>query len=137
MTTTITTNPAPPGNLEQFLSANLAEFRPLAYYDKHLDCIRVQIRDCSISEKRINRIFTVMEPNYSTDFGSCYVGFTIKGIRHLFNQLGLPLEGSYQLAELLDRIVRRFPESTVLNVTENLKGDKELGELQVDFAKAA
>lgn len=27
------------------------EFVPFAYYDKHLDCIRVQIKDCSVIEK--------------------------------------------------------------------------------------
>jgi hypothetical protein len=56
----------------------IAEFRPIAYFDKNMDCIRVLTHDCSVTEHRISEFFTVFEQNYPTNFGPKYVGFTIK-----------------------------------------------------------
>ena len=39
-------------------------FTLCAYYDKHMDCIRVQSRDCSITEERRDALFTVLKDNY-------------------------------------------------------------------------
>jgi hypothetical protein len=72
------------------------EFKPLAYYDKHLDCIRVRIRDCSVIEEKLSKIFTVLRASH-TDYQT-YVGFNIKGVRYLFEQLGLKPEGVFALA---------------------------------------
>ena len=58
-------------------------FRPLVYYDPRLDCIRVIVRDCSVTESRIDEIFTVLEDNYHTINQEKYVGFTIKGVRYI------------------------------------------------------
>ena len=65
-------------------------FRPMAYYDKHLDCIRVEIRDCSITEHRCGEILTVLEDNHPENDQGKYVGFTIKGVGHVFEELSLP-----------------------------------------------
>ena len=113
---------------------NIPVFQPFAYYDKHLDCIRVQTHDCSITEKRINRIFTVLLPNhYEVD--SEFVGFNIKGIRHLFNQIGLQLEGVVTLTTVFEGIIKWFPEKTMLNVIRKLQTDCE--QLEIHFDEAA
>src|SRR2546430_2639276 len=81
-------------------------FVPVAYYDGHMDCIRVLTHDRSVTEHRLDGFFTVYECNNRGPFDPQYVGFTIKGVRHLFSQAGLPLDGVYKLAELIDRLVR-------------------------------
>ena len=90
-------------------SVSFDTFRPIAYYDKHMDCIRVVTHDRSVTEHRINDFFTIHECNHSGAFDPQYVGFTIKGVRHLFNEYGLPLDRVYRLAELIDRLVRAWP----------------------------
>ena len=52
-------------DLNAFMAENLSEdFQPFAYFDKHMDCIRVKIRDCSVTEVRLSRMFTVLKPNH-------------------------------------------------------------------------
>jgi hypothetical protein len=88
-------------------------FQPCAYYDKHLDCIRVQLRDCSFTEIRLNRVFTIYQANHVTNVE--YVGFSIKGIRHLFERLRhpRPKEGPVLLAEIMDEMIKADPESLI------------------------
>ncbi len=114
----------------------LAEFQPVAYYDKHMDCIRVIVRDCSVTEHRINDMFTVMEDNSPQRGQHRYMGFAIKGIRHLFDQLGLELGGVHRVADILQAMVRKDKNfahaiitDVILDATEN--------DLEVDFAEAA
>ncbi len=111
---------------------SIPEFQPFAFYDKHLDCIRVQIVDCSVTEERVNRIFTVLKPNYD-DAGPQFVGFNIKGIRHLFNQIRLPLEGVIRLTDIIDGIVKNFPESTVLSVIRKVQTNDKYDDLEIQF----
>jgi len=114
------------------LLKDIPVFKPVAYYDKHLDCIRVKIRDCSVTEERVNRIFTVLKPN-NCDVSSPYVGFNIKGIRHLFNQLKIPLTGIVRLVDIIDGIVKQFPEGTILSVIRSVETTDEYQDLEVDF----
>lgn len=103
------TSPTFMGGFEQFLKENPGqEFRPFAFYDKHLDCIRVQTRDCSFKEIRLDKIFTVLQANHTT--GIEYVGFTIKGVRHLTERLGLPKTGPVMLAAIIDAIIKQNPD---------------------------
>jgi hypothetical protein len=62
-------------------------FRPVAYFDKHMDCIRVLTHDRSVTEHRINEFYTLYETNFPGPFDPKYVGFTIKGIRSLFSEV--------------------------------------------------
>ena len=101
-----------------FKEYQMQAFEPLAYYDKHMDCIRVIVRDCSITEHRINEMFTLMEDNHPTQGQHRYVGFTIKGIRHLFDQLNLPLDGVLRVSDILQKIVRENPDRTVALITD-------------------
>lgn len=82
-------------------------FRPCAYFDEPLDCIRVIARDCSVTETRISRVLTILEDNYPAPNGGreLYVGFTIKGARHFCQQHGIDLSVPVKLTELLDRIL--------------------------------
>lgn len=113
-------------------------FKPVAYYDQHMDFIRVMTRDVSVTEHRIDGFFTVHECNHRGSTDPRYVGFTIKGVRHLFNEIGLPLDGVYKLTEVIDRLVRYKPGSVM---SETLKIIFEASEptedLEIDFKEAA
>ena len=95
------------GNAEALVREALAcqgEFRPCAWFDSPLDCIRIVVRDCSHSEIRINRFLTVLEANYSNE--PEYIGFTLKGMRHLCKEHGIRLDTPVKLAQLFDVILR-------------------------------
>lgn len=103
-----------------------AKFKPFAYYDKHLDCIRVRIRDCSMVEIRMNPIFT-MVTNAQSDQP---VGFNIKGVRYLFENVGLAPKRVYQLTSILDAIAKVFPDEALQRVREVFK---EFVEIEIDL----
>jgi hypothetical protein len=90
------------------------EFRPCAFFDVRLDCIRVIARDCSVLETRINPCLTVLEDNYYQEVGrKQYVGFTVKGARYFCNKYGLSMSVPIQIGALLDAILKAFPDLTV------------------------
>lgn len=115
----------------------IEKFQPVAYYDKHMDCLRIFIRDCSVTEKRVDRFLTLHKTNHAGQFGPKYVGFTIKGIRHLFDELGLPLHGIYSLTEIVDRIVKLHPGSTMSSILEFVYAgfEEHTTDLQVDLER--
>jgi hypothetical protein len=116
----------------------IGKFVPVAYYDKHMDCIRVLTHDRSITEHRLDGFFTLYECNNRGPFDPEYVGFTIKGVSHLFAQVGIPLDGIYKLAELVDRLVRHQPASTMSHMLRLIYKDyARTGDLEVDFKNAA
>jgi hypothetical protein len=114
------------------LDGRLAEFKPFAYYDKHLDCIRVQLRDCSVREERKNKIFTVLRSNH--DNAGAFVGCNIKGVRHVFDKIGMEMKGVVTLTILLDAIAKYFPEASVATTVANISRGLETSELEVSFA---
>lgn len=114
---------------------SLAEFTPVAYYDKHMDCIRVLVVNRSVSEHRIDETFTVFECNHRGPLDPEYAGFSIKGIRHLFNEIDLPLEGVYRLTDLIQRIVSYKPGSAMSELLKMIFRDyKHAGDLPVDLS---
>ena len=115
-------------------------FVPIAFYDKHMDCIRVITHDRSVTEHRLDGLITVLECNNRGPFDPLYVGFTIKGARHLFAQIGLALEGVYRLAELIERIVRHQPGSAVAEMLKLVYQDphyRATSDLEISFKDAA
>lgn len=121
-----------------FLKENpIKTFSPLAYYDKHLDCIRVKIRDCSVTETRLDRVFTIIEDNYPEPGQDKYVGFTIKGVQHLFKRLGIPLGGVLKITDLLNQIVAQCPQEIMSAALAQFEPMLRNTELKVDFAEAA
>lgn len=116
----------------------LSQFVPVAYYDKHMDCIRVLTHDRSVTEHRLDGFFTLHELNHRGPLDPQYVGFTIKGVRHLFAQAGLPLDRVYKLAELIDGLVRHQPGSTMAETLRLIfKNHETTGDLEVDLKQAA
>jgi hypothetical protein len=90
------------------------EFRPCAFFDVRLDCIRVIARDCSVLETRINPYLTVLEDNYYQEAGrKQYVGFTVKGARYFCNKYGLSMSAPIEIGALLDAILKAFPDLAV------------------------
>ena len=93
----------------------LPPFQPLAYYDKHLDVIRVQMLDCSICEERLDHIMTIYHANHhpNSDGINDVVGFAIKGVRRLLMELGVvEKEGQVELAELLNKLFKKYPSQS-------------------------
>jgi hypothetical protein len=100
--------------VKQAFATHPGEFRPCAFFDDRLDCIRVIARDCSVLEERINDRVTVMIDNhYPANGRKQYVGFVIKGARHFCHQQGLNLSKSIKITALLDAVVRSSPEIVV------------------------
>ena len=94
--------------------ASWAGFRPCAFFDENLDCIRVIARDCSVLEERINDRVTVLIDNYHPNRGAKkYVGFTIKGAKHFCREQGWDARKSIKMTTLLDALLARFPELVV------------------------
>lgn len=116
----------------------IAPFKPVAYYDKHMDCIRVVTHDRSVTEHRIDSFITIHECNHRGQHDPQYVGFTIKGIHYLFEQIGRTLEGVLRLTDLIDEIVRHQPESTMSIMLSLISRDQEAAsDLEIDFKEAA
>ena len=111
----------------------LESFVPVAYYDKHMDCIRVMTHDRSVTEHRIDEFLTVHECNHRSQFDPEYVGFTIKGIRHIFSEVGLPLDGVYKLTDIIDKIVTRMPGTATADLLKTYKDYQDAGDLTIDF----
>ncbi len=120
------------GELSTFM-AELQEFEPYAYFDKHMDCIRVKLADCSVTERRMNRIFTMLVPNDSA-MGDKAVGVTIKGVAHLFDRCGLPMVGIVSLASIIDAIVKCFRDASAVRIQEEMA--TAISKLQVNFDDA-
>lgn len=115
----------------------IGQFCPVAYYDKHLDCIRVFTHDRSTTELRLSEIFTVYEANHRTGFDPEFVGFSIKGIRKLFHEIGLEIHGAYRLADVFDSLVKKAPGSVSTQSRLLFNQFQNVGDLNLDFAEAA
>jgi hypothetical protein len=91
------------------------EFRPCAFFDDRLDCIRVIARDCSVYETRVNDRLTVLIDNYPDQSGrKKYVGFTIKGARHFCREYNLGATTSISMTALFDALLASSPEPAVM-----------------------
>lgn len=121
-----------PSELNEFMAMNLGEFKPFAYFDKHMDCIRVLIQDVSVTEERLSKFFTIAKPNNSP-FSGYRVGFTIKGVAHLFNRAGIPLSGVKSLVDILDEIVKELPHAAVKQVSEEFSSVLRANKLEINF----
>ena len=99
--------------LEELVNGTFSDeavaFRPCAFFDEGLDCIRVIARDCSVVEERVSEHVTVLMDNYYPEPGRRqYVGFTIKGARHLCKQHGWDTARSIEMAQLLDAVASSY-----------------------------
>lgn len=122
-------------NLDAFMAENLNEFKPFAYFDKHMDCVRVKFQDCSVTEVRLNRFLTVLKPNHNKSNG--IAGFTIKGFAYLFNGLGWSKDNPYKVAELLNAIVSKYPDGESIKLKKQVEGNSACENLLIHFADFA
>lgn len=93
-------------------SEQQGKFKPCAFLDDRLDCIRVIARDCSTLEERINDRLTVLIDNHPIGEKK-YVGFTVKGARHFCHEHNLNLS-ALKLTQVADALLRTFPDPTVM-----------------------
>lgn len=101
-------------SLSDFMKSTLVEkFRPIAYYDEHMDCIRVQLQDCSFTEQRLSKYWTILRENHGNN---AFVGFNIKGVRHLCVELDISTDGVIKLTRLIDAIVKAYPDSSAQKI---------------------
>lgn len=114
----------------------LAEFRPVAYFDKHMDCIRVFTHDRSVTEHRINEYYTLCEANHRGKFDPQYVGFVIKGVKQLFHEIGLPIDRSHKLADVIDKLVKHRPGSVMSETISLIFNQVAPGELSIELDAA-
>lgn len=105
-------------------------FTSYADFDVEMDCIRIQLRDCSTTEDRISEHVTLVYDNYPKINQPQLVGINIKGL----HELGLSLSGVYMVADLLDKIVSRLPAEEAREVRRYV-GDLQpkIDEMQVDI----
>lgn len=108
------------------------EFRPFAYYDKHLDCIRVQVVDCSFKEERKNKFITVLSANHFDE--SKLAGFNIKGVRYIFKQLGLSDAKVYKMTDLIDKLVQFYPDEASRNLQYTFRSFLKESDLDIKLA---
>ncbi len=136
--TVVPMNRQPSWMVDLLTAFPLSPFKQRAYYDQHLDCIRVVIRECSFCEHRLTAIMTVLEDNYPEPGQQPFVGFEIKGVEHLFESLQLPLEGVLPFIELFEKMAELHGEeltATVLAPYQGLLQVLKDIELKVDFAE--
>lgn len=118
-------------SLSVLMQSSLEErFRPVAYFDKHLDCIRVQLKDCSFTEHRLNQYWTELRENHGSN---SFVGCNIKGIRYLFKKLGLQTSGVIKLTALIDGIVKMYPDASAITIKKSLAPILREEDLEVCF----
>lgn len=116
----------------------VSDFKPVAYYDKHMDCIRVVTHDRSVTEVRVDDHFTLHRSNGSDPFGPKFVGFTMKGVAHVFDEVGLPRDRALRVAQIVDAIVKHSPGSSMAALAELVFSNNESSaNLVVDFAEAS
>jgi len=92
------------------------DFQPVAYYDSYMDCIRVLIADRSVTEERVADALTLYRTNHALPFDSIHAGFCLKGIRHLFDSMGVAAGAEITLTAVIDEIVKQNPHSAVAKI---------------------
>jgi len=85
------------------------KFGPNAYFDKHMDCIFVKLRDCSITEVRVSEYLTFLFDNHPNKNQSNFAGLKIKGIKHIFKTLDIELEGIIAFTDFWDAFAKEYP----------------------------
>ncbi|MGB8472519.1 MAG: hypothetical protein WCE61_00385 [Candidatus Acidiferrum sp.] len=97
-----------------------AAFRPCAFFDDRLDCIRIVTRDCSVTEMRVSDLITILEMSHPPHGKNKCVGFTVKGARHFCNQHGFNLSAPLKMSALLDALMKSAPSLVVQTIIERI-----------------
>lgn len=120
---------------EAFSEGQGVEFRPCAFFDDRLDCIRIITRDCSVLEERIDGRLTILLDNYAEPGPKQYIGFTVKGARHFCQQYGFALDTPIRMGKLLDALLASSPDILVRCfielVVKPLVEDKKVEQVEI------
>lgn len=120
--------------LRNLLDGVSGAFSPVAYYDKFMDTIRIELRDCSSYEVRLDDTLTIMMANYPESPDEEFSGLVIKGIGHLFEQLGIAPSGVLKVVDLFNRMIEAgFIKEESVSPVKQTAG--MIG-MQVDFEDA-
>ena len=92
------------------------EFRPFAVYDPQLNRVWVQVRDCSVCEKRVNGVLYLLKDNYPEREEQALVGFEIYRATDILRLLGTDLE-QVRVRELIDCV------AAISDVPEKIRSD--------------
>jgi hypothetical protein len=116
-------------------SGRQAAFRPCAFYDDRLDCIRVVARDCTVLEERVNERLTVLIDLHPQPGLKKYVGFTVKGAQHFCEEHRLNLATSVKVTQIADALLQSFPDPAVMMfvdlIAKSLVEDDKIEEVEV------
>lgn len=89
--------------------AGAPPFRPYAYFDEQLDCIRIGWRDTSVTESRLSPALTVMLANYDANGEPAteaeIVGVVIKGVAHACATARVGADIPHQIATKIDALL--------------------------------
>ena len=101
--------------LRKMVVEEMRPFSPIAYYDENMDLIRVKLRDCSVLESRVNGWLTILRDNHPKPDQSPCMGLTIKGVKHLFDTVGLPKYGVLTVVDVLNTILKELHQEDKLD----------------------
>jgi hypothetical protein len=94
----------------------LKPFKPTAYYDSHMDCIRIELRDSSFTEVRLNEHVTFLEDNYPGENRTAVAGLMLKDVKHFFATKGLSMDGIVYVTKILNEMVAQYPSLAELEI---------------------
>jgi len=121
--------------VKEAFTGGAGTFRPCAFFDDRLDCIRVITKDCSVLEERINDRITILLDLYAPKERKECIGFTLKGAYHLCQQHGWDKSRPIKMSQFLDAILASVPEKAVKVfielVAKPLVEDKQINEIDM------
>lgn len=100
------------------------EFEPYAFYNKHLDKIVFYKKDCSIIAERKNKVFTLLKNAHGKN--DEYIGFAIKGIRHMLKELEFSNKESLTLADFFAKIIELYNDDTMRMIQKKFSSSMSL-----------
>ena len=113
----------------------LTPFAPVAYYDTHMDCIRVMVSDRSVTEERLDESLTLYRTNHRRPFDREHSGFCLKGVAHLFDDIGLEIGSVATLTEIIDAVAKSRPHSLMSKILSDFAAEQS--DIALDWAEAA
>lgn len=93
-------------------------FRPFAEYDQDMDCIRVQVRDCSITERRLGDLVTIYYETFPRGDRPRCIGLALKGVNAALKKAHIPHRAVYTVEMLADAWAKLLPVEQLDEFTE-------------------
>lgn len=119
------------------VAQGMKPFRPVAYYDEHMDVIYVELRNCSLLESRVNGWLTILRDNHPEEGQNRCVGFSLKGVKHLFHEIGFAEGGVYRAVDFINKILEKYRDEVPQSKLDEIEGcidDLRSNELSVNYS---